>query len=189
MDAIEEHIRRPLLVRARPPSNGTDNLADARVGPQFLYAAAEPERRTGKTRHPVPSRQIKDGYSIGQRARRGLINKQRFAGLEDGYGLLQMNPPVHTFQKHHINLFQQRRDGGHNLDAHAPQLFSEHGHPVPAGRHIGASGITGHHADAGQLAAGLRAVEELGKGRNVRSVQADHACPQRLVCSLLCQGR
>ena len=59
------------------------------------------------------------------------------------------------------------RDAGYNRKMRAPHLLGEFGDPVPAGRHIGTAGITGHHVDAGEVAGSLWVVEKLREGRNV----------------------
>jgi len=44
-----------------------------------------------------------------------------------------MNPAVHAFQQHHIDLLQKLRDRLDDFDAHPAQLFGEPFHTIAAG--------------------------------------------------------
>src|SRR5439155_27292589 len=108
-----------------------------------------------------------------------LVDEQRLARLDHWDGFLQMNPSVHTFEQHHVHLFQQLRNRIQNLDAHPAQLFGEPFDPVAAGRDICPAGITSHDSDACDIARRFRVIEDFREGGDVRGVQADHPGPER----------
>ena len=124
-------------------------------------------------------RQFVDNDGVGQRTRDRLVDEQWLAGLYHRNSFLQMNPPVHALEQHHVNFFQQLWNRIDDFDTHSAQLPGEFADAIAAGRNVRAARISGHDSDACVVAGGLRVVEDFRKRGHVRSVQADHAGPER----------
>src|SRR5438128_542987 len=86
-----------------------------------------------------------------------------------------MNSAIDTFEQHHIDFLQQRRNGFDDLYIHLSQLIGESFDAIAAGRNVRSARITRHDADARYITRGLWVVEEFGERRHMRSVQTDHS--------------
>ncbi len=91
-----------------------------------------------------------------------------------------MDAAVDALQQHDIDFIEQLRNGPDDLHAHVAHLRGELRDAVPAGRHVGSAGITGDDVDAGEIAVGLRIVEQFREGRHMRGVEAHDAGAEQL---------
>ena len=125
MNAVEEHVRRPFLIRARSPRARAGHRAELLVFQKLLNARSKPQRRTRKARHVLLLRQIVNHNRVRQRTGHRLVDEKRLARFEHRNGIFQVRAAIDALQQNHIHFFEQLRNRIDNLNSHPAQLLCE----------------------------------------------------------------
>src|SRR6185312_6396351 len=181
VNSVPVQARVVLFQRAGAIGVTTEHVADLVVVQHGDDAGAETQRRTGKAGHAALLAQPEDLDRVGQRAGAGLVDEDPLAGREDRRDLFQVRTSVDAFQQHGVDFGQQGRDRVDDFNAiFLAQLLGETLDPVTARSDVGtAARIGGHDLHARELAAGLRIVQDAGKGDDVRGIEPDDADADR----------